>query len=523
MREPAKATDVREVVPAGWAECAAACAGFASIIAYQFVLVSHLLGQSFSHPWTKPFWLDEFHTLELAREPSLIEQMSKLAHGADFNPPALYILLYIWKFVAGSPNEWNLRLFSFSVTLVALAGIYRLLRQSFGRLVAFAITIGIWCGNPILIEQAFEARFYALWLASCVWLCNSLVALERRPDWWPAWVFVALFSALVCTVHYFGIFTLCLIALFHVACYYRGVVGAGARALILGVGPVALACCVPLYLGQRTVLGWQTWVPPPSFGDVGSFSRGTSTWLLLTLFGALYFFDSLLPVGPDREKMRPVDTKPLSGVFSLLLLPFVMILFSFLVQPAMIARYAFPTVASVAPVMALLAVRVRPWLLASSLPLVVLYGAANTASSAFGVRQEESVIPLTNRSATEVPGSVPIVIRNRDEGYIASRYGSVTPGRIRISFPEGADGGVLTNFDQVEAKVTDRMAELYPDLPARISMEEMRRAGRVIFIASSPVDTLRQQYPGFTFQKLDAQGRYTAYLLVATGDDDREN
>src|SRR5215204_6400609 len=64
------------------------CAALAlcAVIAVPLVALGLLMGVSPLYPWTRPFWLDEFHTLQLAQVASPIDQWHKLGQGGDYNP-----------------------------------------------------------------------------------------------------------------------------------------------------------------------------------------------------------------------------------------------------------------------------------------------------------------------------------------------------------------------------------------------------------------------------------------------------
>src|SRR5207247_5993620 len=93
--------------------------------------------------------------------------------------------------------------------------------------------------------------FYAPLMAATALLAWSMTAPGRCGQ-----ILLALFSVLLCTLHYFGVIVLLLL-----------IIGTGVsqrrswRSLWpAGFGPVALIACLPLFLQQRASLPHRTWL-----------------------------------------------------------------------------------------------------------------------------------------------------------------------------------------------------------------------------------------------------------------------
>lgn len=295
------------------------------------------------------FWVDEMFTQTLVADPDLGHALRALAGGLETHPPAFYLVLRGFTALAGGANEVTLRLFALLSVLTGLAGVYALLRQCFAPLVCFAALLAVW-GHPLVVVHAFEARFYGPWLAGVVWFAYCLVRCREagRSRWWD--VLVGLAAVFVCTVHYFGIITLGLVLAFELWARrsarlspWRGVTPAV-------LGPLALLACLPLLLHQRAAMTVPTWVesagPGWSFEFLSKllFPAGLAAVLVAAWLARLAQGDS-----GRAERAEGINLKALAGLSGLLVLPVVLIVFSFTVQSVLIEKYALPAVAGLAP------------------------------------------------------------------------------------------------------------------------------------------------------------------------------
>src|SRR5262245_58635949 len=144
------------------------------VLVAQLYLTSLILKEPVDYCLTKPFWLDEFHTLTLIKENDVGQMMSKLSHGADFNPPALHLALWSLSKVTQLPNELLLRAFSSATGVIGIVATYFLLRIRFTWIVSFVAVIGMWSSNALFLREMFDGRFYSFWFASIAVFCLSL-------------------------------------------------------------------------------------------------------------------------------------------------------------------------------------------------------------------------------------------------------------------------------------------------------------------------------------------------------------
>ena len=316
-----------------------------------------IAGVAWVHGWvlfTAPLGLDEFHTLFLAEKGSFLRSMSDLAAGSDFNPPLLYGLERLVGHITGGITRVSLRMTCVLSVWLALVFVFLALRRNFPPTAAFVGSFAVW-SNTIVAQLAFEGRFYGPWLLFCAMVVWSLgwdeeLEASRRRD-----VAVAVSSVLVCTIHYFGIFSLGLIAAG--AAVSIALNGRTYRRLLpMTAGPVAFALCYPFYAGQRASLSVKTWISPLSAHQIREmfeffvFAGPVLAGALILLLWIGWLRIRRFPTRSLRDAIT--NTLPFTA---LLLMPATLIAMSVLVQPSMQLRYAIPAALAWAPVIAMAA------------------------------------------------------------------------------------------------------------------------------------------------------------------------
>ena len=330
-----------------WAEASAFAVGLTALVLIELVVLRA------TPALTRPLWLDEIHTYLLAATQSTAQSIRSLGAGADYNPPAVYLLYRAVGLVTGGLTEVTMRLVALFSVVSALTITYALLRTEYGRVTVVLALLATWA-QPVVVNVAFDARFYGPWLFAAAWLVLEVFWRLDRPDstgWWSG-VRLAVASVFVCTVHYFGILSWGAVLLVAaVRCGVRPALRAMAPAI---AGPIALACCLPLYRGQRGVLTVPTWIPDPSVADV----LFLLVVVLLPVVTALVLFFAGLNVVLLRFSRRPAVARvPRAGLASYLLLsqvivPLTLAVFSLVVQPATQPRYWVVAALASAPVLA---------------------------------------------------------------------------------------------------------------------------------------------------------------------------
>jgi len=307
---------------------------------------------------TKPFWLDEVSTWLVAGTGSLPESIRSLAAGADSNPPTGFLLYRLGAFVAGGLSPITARVVTVACVVGALTTVYLLLRERFSPWPAAIGVMAVWA-QQVVMHAAFDARLYGpLLLASGCMLLVLSRTVRREPTLVSAAI-LALVSVLLCTMHYFGILT------WGIAIGTAVLVGprpwtATVRRLLPSIaGPLALIACVPLYLGQRASLTVPTWIP--DLTALGAVRLLAIFFLTLPVAIALCCWAIIVararPAGGLAERVmgRPL-TRPFAlGPLLLLtqaVVPFVLVAFSLLVQPATELRYWIAGTVAAAPLVA---------------------------------------------------------------------------------------------------------------------------------------------------------------------------
>ena len=216
---------------------------------------------------TRPLWLDEIHTVLVAGAPTVSALISRLASGVDFNLPAAYLLYRFVGELTGGLAEATLRVVAAVSVAGALTAVFILLRDRYAPWSAAAGTLAVWA-QPVVVNAAFEVRFYGPWLLATGCLLLGLRRAVQRPPTGLSAVSLALASVATCTVHYFGVLAW-LAGTGVVAANRRHELAEIARRLAPSLaGPLVLAACIPLYLDQRAALSVPTWIPTVSSSGV---------------------------------------------------------------------------------------------------------------------------------------------------------------------------------------------------------------------------------------------------------------
>jgi hypothetical protein len=409
---------------------------------------------------TRPLWLDEIHTLLLAGRGDLSQSLQALRAGAETNAPALFLLYRFVGEVTGGLSEIPMRLVAAASVIAALSLVYLLLRDELGTVPAASGALALWA-QPVIVSVAFGARFYGPWLAGAAGLLLVLRRAVKGPWSWGAALVLAALSAFVCTIHYFGVLSWAAGVAAALVLARADLPNVARRLLPALAGPLALAACIPLYLGQRAALPGPTWVPKASLADHLFLLVATLIPLsLVVALGAWVASRLVRRAGPPGEKVLPATSL---GVGSFLLLSQVavalgVVMISLLVQPATQPRYWVPASLAVAPVVALAVSRsVRPLQLATLVAIVVASATfvSGEGAEARAFAQEVRVdSTYAERAASE---GTPIVARRRHTLYPMLRAAPrVTPNAILFGGPSLGQDSTLVMMDLRIARVHHR-------------------------------------------------------------------
>jgi hypothetical protein len=470
----------------GWQEWGWAAAGLAALMTFQLVS-THALSLFQAH-----FWLDELFTYAIVSEPDLPRAMQSLAHAVDTNPPCLHLLLRLFTGLVGSQNEPAFRCFALLAMFVALLGIYRVLREVFPPLSALAGMLAVWC-HPLILRHAFEARFYGPWLAGVVWYAYFLARALGSPRRYGWLIAVGATSIFVCTIHYFGVITLALVTLFELSAHRPWGKRQLACLTAVALGPIALLACSPFFLGQRSVLTVGSWIEPP---DLAGAVVGMAPGLAIV---CLYFLRGLF------ARHLPADRDPSAvlGLVSLVLLPPALILFSLTIQPATLARYILPSLATLGPLAAGVSLLLpRPGRLLLCLAFVAgsAYGLHNLAEL---YRTRDQQTDELIRAIRELPEDTPIAFEFTNSLYVVDHYApDLSPRCFFLDFERGqlqqASNHRITTRDVARQYVKYRgQPGLMPWLQFRTLPNRFLVPGEEL---TEPIPDPEQRFPGFTLQ-----------------------
>src|SRR5690349_433670 len=92
--------------------------------------------------FTRPFWLDEWHTILVARRDSITQVISDLYRGSDFGPPFTHIVAWAYGKVFGL-TPVSLRLLSLAFVVAGLVFLFFALRRRFDTMPSLAGVLAV--------------------------------------------------------------------------------------------------------------------------------------------------------------------------------------------------------------------------------------------------------------------------------------------------------------------------------------------------------------------------------------------
>lgn len=301
--------------------------------------------------FARPLWIDEVITQGFVSAPSLKYLFTALNHGAETNLPTTFILMRWYCKLIGSSGPMALRVFSFISVILGLTGLYAALRLAFNRQTAAIAVLAVW-SHHLIIRHAFDARFYGPMLAGATWFAFCLLSsrVSDRPARWR--IAAGAVAVLLVTLHYFGCFCVALIVLFDWLLNRRGWRAIWLDVLTLLPAVVALAACVPLYLGERRSYQALTWTTPATAGALEIFLMVIFPAITIVTVLGFWWLDAIFTSRPaDSSTALP---KNIAGLFGLAFIFVPIVFVSFALQNVMINRYAIVTMAGMTAPLALM-------------------------------------------------------------------------------------------------------------------------------------------------------------------------
>jgi hypothetical protein len=477
------------------------------------VLLAGIIGQILVSRSTyllhRYYWLDEIYTHTLVSDPDLGHAMAALASGMETHPPTLYGLLRLFTALQGGCNEVSLRTFALLAMIVALLGLYVVLRTVYAPLIALTAVLAVW-GHGLVVHHAFEARFYGPWLAGAVWFAYFLNRSRAPAARRPLILLLAVSSLFLCTIHYFGIVTFGLITSFELFFHRPARPTPWSAWLAAAVGPLALAACLPLVLSQRTGFTVPTWVRMPTLASIAQLG----TWILLPAsFAAVLivgWLSTLLRTIFLPKKEAPTsgkDLTALAGLTGLVFLPLFLILFSFAVQSVWVDRYALPAVAGLAPAVAFLVARMsRLWVLAL-LAFFLMVSTQQLTNQAAEFQEQDRRTRDLIAAIRQQEGDLPIICEHLATQYVLHHYApDLAPHCLFLDHEPGQTD--CRQDDYFFSRDLGRKYAAFYTEPKLIKWETLGTTSpRYLVVAGVPWSRSRvsflRRYPGFEVRRLD--------------------
>jgi hypothetical protein len=454
----------------------------------------------------KYFWTDELCTYALITDPDLGHAFRAMQGAVDINPPGLHILLLGYMKLVNSTSEVALRSFALVSMVVTLVGIYAVVRELYGALPAAAATLIVW-SHPLILDHAFEMRYYGPWLASAVWFCFLLGRARARTLGRVGTVALGVTAFFMCTVHYFGIVTLGLIVAGEWLWQRRQPMYARAHMAAIAVGPLATALAVVFLLPhQRAVTTVPTWVPDPNLADIADF--GMTVFLplhlgALILVGWLSRLTTREPASDAPAAATPVSSAAI-GLTSLAAYAPALIAFSFLVQSVLVSRYGIPAILALAPAAAYAVARMtKGW--------AIVLIAFLISASAFELRQRSMHAREQDAERTDLieairrhAGDGPVVFEAPHQLNVVWHYARDLRGRVfLLDFEKGQLGDNVSPF-RIWSLDLARQIVMFYDAPPLLSWNDVQ-ARQSVFIV--PYGEAYKAEP-------DPRDRYSRFVMT---------
>jgi hypothetical protein len=308
-----------------------------------------------AHLFTRPFWLDEWHTAMVANRATLSEVFSDLYRGSDLGPPLLHVIAWVLARLGGGQlPPTSARIVSFGAIVVTLIFVFLALRRRFGRVASSAGILAI-ATHYIVMFHMFEFRYYGLWLAFCAAVAWTLgVDAERgrsrRRD-----IMLGLLSVLLCLTHWLALGSLMLLCAGALVTFGRDWRSGLRRIAPAAAGAVVVMLSIPFVRAQRASVLETSWMRDPGLTEVlavlntywGGFVLSLAVLVILAAFVIPALKTSV--TGSIRGAARDPS---IGALFAMAGLPLGMVVVS-IGFPAMHNRYSIATVLAWAPLVAL--------------------------------------------------------------------------------------------------------------------------------------------------------------------------
>jgi hypothetical protein len=260
------------------------------------------------------------------------------------------------------------------------------------------------------------------------------------------------------------------------------------RALPGVCAAVVLLACIPFYLGQRSGLTVPTWIDPLSLSDI----KRELTQALGPM-AIVFVVVARVPRSRDRVERRGRKTRAASrtsrdasrvgaaGIAAAV--PVVIVIFSFVVQPALKERYIIVAIAPLAPLAAWLTARCGRIGLMLMLAGVFTIGAAELVAQGQSIRGKEDEWHRVLEAIDSAPDPHrPLVFKRRHELYPLLRLRPQLLERSAMLDFDGEPSAQITPLAQYERDMGRKVNRFYPQLRLA-SIDELRKGGAIYVIS----------------------------------------
>jgi len=440
------------------------------------------------HPaviFNRALWADETLTAALVQDPSLKHALQAIAGGVETHPPVFDLLdrgfLALTRLVYHGSVRVVLRGFSTLCIWLALAGVYGLLRKTVRPGPALIGVLMVWV-QPEIFYQIANARYYAPLLLATVWVCGAVCLPGQGAG---RALLLAAAAVLLCTLHYFGIIMLGVIGLVMLWMDEGTVRQRFWRLLPALAGVVALALFLPCIKSQSAGVGAKTWIAPFTLDRAKAFLRELFVPLSLVALLLVWATAHLANRTKPRDSALPGTAggrSALAVLLAMVLIPFILVVFSALVQSVLQTRYAVATVLWTAPLAALLSLSLSPrQLLVLGLVLAGLGFAQMFAWSRY-LTQKQTLLRETCLDLRQEQPALPIVFGSSGDGTETLDWAPDLFARsyfVQLPPP-------LTDRQTWEADTLRKVRRFYPQ-PASADTERLRALGRFHLLSNESI------------------------------------
>lgn len=442
-------------------------------------------------------WIDECVTLLLAGDPSLRHAAAALFAGIDSNPPTLHLIVRAVAAFFDGPTPVLLRSVAFASLWLAMIALYGVLRRSYSPF-SSGVAVLVFAGHPLVIHHGFDGRYYAPWITFVTWFCLALPRPDQIHLSRGRRVALAIASSLLCTIHYFGIVTLGIVLAADFLVNRAPIVDwLRSRAAVIA-GPLSLLLFLPLFLSQQAASPASTWVPPLDLQHAG-FEFGRLILPLLRALGVVLAGVALnwviVASWPERPRFDAIRAQ--LPVAALAAMPLALAVFSWIVQPVFMARYAIAFVPAAAPLAAFLLARLKPLPLGVVASLLLLLGGISMKADVERLREMEADRQHLWGILEALPPEAPVYFERIHDLYPLCHVRGSCPDGYALFDDATEPGHWLANLSVISREMGRMLETHYGGPPVRAYGQLEDQRGLFFVRTHRDLETLEKQFPDF--------------------------